>query len=172
PGPGPHLPGPYLSPGPNIDVDVGLWWLYPVDVYPPYEPDLPYPPGEPQEASPTEPPPSNTPPPPPGSPGNGPAGAVASGEVPPLPAEEFQEITVDPPPQLPVEARGFFDGDRLVLEAAVIDRSSGETLRTKSVERKVDPRNAAAVKRAVDELLSTDGWNAPEAPGSQSGNPP
>jgi hypothetical protein len=67
-----------------------------------------------------------------------------------------------PAEPLPIDARGFFAGDHLELEALILDRSTGEILWTKRVGSDVDPRAPAGVRAAVDELLEEGGWFPPD----------
>lgn len=144
-----HLPvspawaAPHGYVGPGIDVEVGLWWVIPVWPEPPpvyvYEP---------------LPPPAVTPP-------ASPLPEDAAPALPDEPPARPDQLAMEPPELLPVEDRGFFAGDRLVLEAVVLDRATGEALWVKRLERKIDPRNAPAVKGAVDALLSEGGWQPP-----------
>lgn len=145
PGPGfPARPAPGPRPwraGPAVDLDLGFWWVLPAEPaeepYPPaWAPPLALP------AAPQEP------------------GAEAWDE----PGAEPEAIPLPPPPQLPVEQRGFFAGDRLTLEAVLVDRETGETLWVKRLDTKADPRDPGAVRAAVDQLLSPGGW-LPPAPG-------
>jgi hypothetical protein len=153
---GPAWPAPHGPHGPAVDVEVGLWWAFPI-----YEPEP-----VPMYAYDLAPAP---PPPPPGADDGGPAPEYdwyadePSAGMPPAIPPDAGQITLPPPDQLPVEERGFFAGDRLVLEAVVLDRTTGEALRVKRISRKVDPRNAAGVKEAVDALLSAEGWEPPAA---------
>lgn len=142
PAPGlvPALPGLFHHHGPEVDVGVGLWWAIPLGEPPPYYVYAPAPP------EPPEPPPA-------------PEEDAAPGEPPPAPSSA--ELAVAPPAPLPMEERGFFDGDRLTLQAVVVDRDTGEPLWEKRVRRKADPRDARAVKEAMDALLSEGGWMPP-----------
>lgn len=135
----PGAPYPHRSPGPSVNVEVGFWWMIPISESPePAVYDLP--PG----------------PPPPDAYPEDEAGEPAQEN-----AAEPAPLSLPPPGVYPVEDRSFFDGDRLVLEAVVVDRASGEALWVKRVSRKADPRDARAVKEAVDQLLTEGGWQAP-----------
>jgi hypothetical protein len=92
---------------------------------------------------------------------------VPEGDEPPAdlaeeasPGAGLIRFPLPPPERLPIDDRGFFDGDRLELEAVVLDRSTGEALWAKRISRKADPRDTRAVKEAVDALLSEGGWQA------------
>ena len=139
PAPGiPFRPVPHSSPGPSVDIEVGFWWALP-PTQPPETVVYELPPAPVEPATPWE----------------------EEGAEPVENPAELDELALPPPDGYPIEDRGFFDGDRLVLEAVVIDRTSGEALWTKTVRRKVDPRNARAVKEALDVLLSEGGWHPP-----------
>jgi len=138
-----HHPGPILL----LDVDVGYWWTFPVAP----EPWGPY-----DEVAPASLPPLLPAPP---------VEAVPEEEEAPLapapPAPELDELYLSPPPPLPVAKRGYFDGDVMVLDAVVVDRVTGQTLWVKRVSRAADPCDAAAVRAAMDQLLSGEGWMPP-----------
>jgi hypothetical protein len=154
PAPGaPVWPAQHWHHGPAVVVDVGFWWIIPftpepgpVYAYEPLPEPMPPPPGAPFAEAPF----AATPPPDAGEPPH---------EMPPV----LGELSLAPPDRYPVEERGFFDGDRLMLEAVVLDRATGEALWAKQIRRKADPRDARAVKEAVDALLSEGGWQAPSA---------
>lgn len=146
PGSAPFPPRRVAGPAVGVDVEVGLWWMIPLGPDPYAEPSYPY-----------DAPPTYLPPPP-----DAPAPVAdrweeESQELPAQPAR----LALAPPDPFPIEERGFFDGDRLVLEATVLDRETGEALWAKRISRKADPRDARAVKEAVDALLAEDGWQAP-----------
>jgi len=144
------------EPSPSIAVDFDFYFPIPLDPEPvppyPYAPFVPPPPPEfgPPLAWPVA------------------ADAVGTHAARPAPEEGPSEIVLLPPAPYPVASRGFFDGDRLVLEAIVLDRATGEVLWTKRMSRDADPRDALAVKQVVDELLAEDGWMPPAPPGSGS----
>jgi hypothetical protein len=133
-------PVPRPWPGPSVDIEVGLWWTLPFT--------------EPPETTVYDLPPA---PVEPGTPWEEEYGAPAA------PEPRLDQLAMPPPDGYPVDDRGFFDGDRLVLEAVVVDRENGEAVWTKSVSRKADPRDARAVQEAVDALLSEEGWQPPAA---------
>lgn len=151
PAPGaPSWPAPRPYAGPAIDIEVGFWWMIPIEdpeAIATYElPPAPPPEGEPADeggAADGQP-----------SPGD----EAQSEEIPQAIPPEADQLTLPPPDGFPIGDRGFFSGDQLVLEALVLDRTSGEALRVKRVSRKVDPRDARAVKDAMDALLSDGGW--------------
>ncbi|HYD39932.1 MAG TPA: hypothetical protein VEB43_03810 [Anaeromyxobacter sp.] len=133
--------------GPDVHVDVGIGWWVPLMPEPlPLPPDAALPPH-----------------------GDAPAGEAAPSEEAPRTPDDAQAdarpeqpaaktIPLAPPEPLEVESRGFWDGDRLVLDAVMVDPETGEVLWTKRVAKSVDPRNVKAVRAAVDELFSDGGW--------------
>jgi hypothetical protein len=142
-----HAPGP----GPVLDVELGYWWFVPVGSWGPYygnapeplPPALPTPPAEDAgDALPQEP---------------------ADAGEPQEPMPELEELRLDPPPAFPLAQRSYFDGDRMVLDAVIVDRSTGETLWVKKVSRPGDLRDPGAVRAAVDALLEGGGWMPPAA---------
>lgn len=79
------------------------------------------------------------------------------------PEEPITAVTLAPPPPLPVEARGFWAGDETALELVRVDRWTGLPRWVKTVRASVDPRDAAAVRRLLDQALADGkGW-APAA---------
>ncbi len=151
PAPGPGFPArPAPAPhawhaGRSAGVDAGIWWVVPLE--PDVEPG-PYA-WAPPMALPDEPPEA----------GDG-AGAWEELEG------EPDAIPLPAPPRLPVAQRGFFAGDRLSLEAVLVDRETGETLWVKRLESRADPRDPRAVRGAVDELLAPGGWMPPSPDGN------
>jgi hypothetical protein len=139
-----HHPGPILL----LDVDVGYWWTFPVAPGPwgPYDEVAPAP------LPPYLPPPAGDEP-----------EELADDQAPALPlqAPDLEDLQLSPPPPLPLAGRGYFDGDVMVLDAVVVDRTSGETLWVKRVSRAADLRDPAAVRSAMDALLSGEGWMPP-----------
>jgi hypothetical protein len=155
PRPVPHPPPPSIGHHPHGDggggVAVGVDVWVPVYVEPP-------PPGE-------EAPPEHVVVRPPDAEPAAPPDATTAAVEPP-PAPETTRFPLAPPEPFPVEERGFFDGDRLKIEALLLDRRSGEVLWVKRVSRSADPRDPKAVKAAIDELLKDGGWSAPAPAGS------
>lgn len=140
----------HSHPGPAVGVELGLGWTVPL------VPEAP-PPLEIRELPPRAPPPA-------------PGGEPAQPEAP----SQATHFPLPPPELLPVKERGFFAGDQLALEATILDRSTGAALWVKRIDRKVDPRDARAVKEAIDLLLAEEGWMppagvevGPEQPGSE-----
>ncbi|MCM2333964.1 MAG: hypothetical protein NDI82_08435, partial [Anaeromyxobacteraceae bacterium] len=90
----------------------------------------------------------------------------APAEAAPAGAEEaaagaLGEVRLPPLAPLPLEERGFFDGDALVLELTLVDRVTGEPRWTKWVEAEADPCDREAVRRVLDEALGeAAGWVA------------
>jgi hypothetical protein len=84
---------------------------------------------------------------------------LAEPEASPEPAAPWA-IRLVPPPPLPVQARGFFQGDSLQVELTLVDRATGQPRWRKTIEREVDPRSAPAVKRVLDEALVAADWTA------------
>jgi hypothetical protein len=74
----------------------------------------------------------------------------------------LQVVALEPPPRLPVEARGFFQGDSLLVELVLVDRHTGRPLWRKTVERDIDPRNAPKVRAMLDEALAVGDWTPVE----------
>jgi hypothetical protein len=171
PAPGyPMYPAPYhgYDHGPFFSWGIGFW----IDLTPPYYPPpvTDVTPGP--WAPPPEPPPAWSQAPdaeddwvverPEGAiAGEMPDAAPAPEEVaPPEPAEpdDVAELQLPPPEPLAVDRRGFFDGDLLRLEVWIVDRKTGQPLRKKTVKEGVDPRNAEAVRKALDKVLRPGGW--------------
>jgi hypothetical protein len=77
----------------------------------------------------------------------------------PAEASELAAVSLPPPRALDLERRGYFAGDLLRLELAVVDRRSGAAIWTKEVEGEVDPRDAAAVEKLLSAALADGkGW--------------
>jgi len=76
---------------------------------------------------------------------------------PPPPPDEMAAQPLPPLPQmekLPLDQRGFFDGDVTVLEVDVVDRATGTVLWTRRVKSSGDPRDRGDVQRLLDEALA------------------
>jgi hypothetical protein len=74
-------------------------------------------------------------------------------------AAEVAAISLPPLQPLEVERRGFFAGDALRLELTLVDRSTGDPLWVKTIEKDVDPRDGKAVRALVDGALDDpSGW--------------
>jgi len=56
--------------------------------------------------------------------------------------------------KLPLDSRGFFDGDQTMLEVDVVDRATGAVLWTRRVKSGADPRDRGDVARLLDEALA------------------
>lgn len=79
----------------------------------------------------------------------------------PVAAQDVATVTLPPPRPLEVEKRGFFAGDQLRLELMLVDPQGGAVRWVKSVERDVDVRDAAAVRKVLDGAFADpDGWTA------------
>ena len=72
---------------------------------------------------------------------------MAAEPAPPLPPLPQME-------KLPLDQRGFFDGDLTVLEVDVVDRATGTVLWTRRVRSGADPRDRGDVQRLLDEALA------------------
>jgi hypothetical protein len=80
----------------------------------------------------------------------------------PPPDEMADDLEPMPPPlpplpemeKLPLDQRGFFDGDQTLLEVDVVDRATGTVLWTRRVKSGADPRDRAEVARLLDEALA------------------
>jgi hypothetical protein len=132
----PHAHGGGVSVGVGVNVDL---WAPPYAAAP-----------LPAERLPPPPPDDAAPPP------SGEAWELAPDAPGPLEA-----VWMPPPPPLPVDGRGFFAGDTLVLELVLVDRVTGAPLWSKVVEKGVDPRDARAVRSVVDAAFSEPGgWIA------------
>ncbi len=78
---------------------------------------------------------------------------------PPLAAEEEGEVLLAALPPLDVGQRGFFAKDLTRLELTLVDRATGAPLWVKTVERRIDPRDACAVRKLLDAALDdAAGW--------------
>jgi hypothetical protein len=80
-------------------------------------------------------------------------------EIPlPAPPEPPPPYVPPPPPTMPVEERGFFDGDEVVIDLYLQDARSGDTLWSASARDWADPRDAAAVTRLLEQALAGHAW--------------
>ena len=117
----------------SIELDVGWWW-------PPAE----APPGPWTWSAPGWDP--------------GMAGTAAASEVPGIQLRPpLRAITLPPLAPLDLDRRGFFEGDLLQLDLTLVD-TSGTPVWWKAVEDQVDPCDAQAVRRLLDEALVRYGW--------------
>jgi hypothetical protein len=98
------------------------------------------------------------------------AGPSPSGsdEDPAAPWED-DAVAADPAPALPpvpelgLDDRGYFAGDVVVLDLTLVDRRSGQPVWTRTVRDEIDPRDPAAMARAVDGALAGEPWAQPAA---------
>jgi len=92
-------------------------------------------------------------------PGPAPELEVAPAEAEPTEDAPAGEVALRPLPPLPLEERGFFDGDRLVLELTLVDRITGEPRFSKWVEAEADPCDRKAVRKILDRAFAeAEGW--------------
>ena len=74
-----------------------------------------------------------------------------------------QHLVLAPPPPLPVDSRGYFDGDALEVELTLVERATGRAAWRKVARGEIDPRDRDAVRAIVRPLLAAGGWQAIEA---------
>ena len=85
-----------------------------------------------------------------------PPAVVAEAEVAPL-----TQVALPPLAPFPLDERGFFADDALVLELTLVDAATGEPRWQKWVEEEADVRDREAVKRILDRALGeAEGWAA------------
>jgi hypothetical protein len=91
-----------------------------------------------------------------------PAAEYAIAPLPVTATERLSAVTLPAPLPLTVSHRGFFDGDWVRLELAVVDARTGAVRLTKTVVEDVDVRDARRIRQVIDDALSTwDGWTTP-----------
>jgi hypothetical protein len=89
----------------------------------------------------------------------------------PPPPEDDSDVDADaeppsPPLELPpfaapdVQRRGFFDGDEIRLQVAVLDRATGRLLWVNEAKTDGDPRDRSDVDRALDAVFESASWAA------------
>jgi hypothetical protein len=61
-------------------------------------------------------------------------------------------------PDLPLDNRGTFDGDRTLLQLDPVDRNTGKLIWSTSVAKDVDPRDREDVARMVALAFRRQGW--------------
>jgi hypothetical protein len=77
------------------------------------------------------------------------------------------EVHLGPPAPLPLEQRGFFAGDDMLVELVAVDRMTGEPRLRKVARRSIDPTDAAEVRKFLRRALVEGAWEpVPAAPGS------
>jgi len=147
-----HLPrawGPRVY-GPDVPF---IWWDF--NFYVPPEPLVLAPEGD-------EPPPAF-------AVDDGPSPIIADAE-PPAPEQQPEPPPPPPPPELqlpllaesvdfPVQDRGFFAGPRTALQVDLLDRATGRAVWTRAVADDVDPLDARAVARLMDDALEGQDWS-------------
>jgi len=88
----------------------------------------------------------------------GPAAAPAEAADAAPPAG-LAEVVLPALPPFPVEERGFFSDDELVLEFTLVDEATGEPRWMKRVSAKADPCDREQVRRVVEQALDeAAGW--------------
>jgi hypothetical protein len=95
--------------------------------------------------------------------------------LPPPPPEDDDDLPADsepfaqpppPPLELPpfvppdVQKRGFFDGDEILLQVALLDRASGRLLWVKEAKTDGDPLDRDDVDRALDAVFAGVPWSS------------
>lgn len=79
-------------------------------------------------------------------------------------AEPFDPAPALPPvAELGLDDRGTFAGDVVVLDLTLVDRRTGNPVWTRTVREEMDPRDEAAVARAIDRALAGEPWSRPAA---------
>ena len=68
------------------------------------------------------------------------------------------ELALPPPPDLPLETRGFFSGDETAVALDLVDQRTGQLLWSRVVRGEVDPRDAAALRKLVAGALAREPW--------------
>jgi hypothetical protein len=158
PAPVPYVPAPHGGVVVYGGVDVNLWypWYPCCDYWGPY----PYPATVTETTTVWTAPPAATDVAP-YAPALAPEGdelAFEDGELepePPRPVEQLQLGKVQP---LPVDKRGFFDGDDMVIELVVVDRMTGEPRLRKVARRAIDPCDVKAVRQLLQDTLKKGTW--------------
>jgi len=74
------------------------------------------------------------------------------------PPPPLEQIALGPMNPLPLETRGFFDGDDLVVELVVVDRITGEAKLRKIARRAVDPCDVKAVRKLLEDTVKKGPW--------------
>jgi hypothetical protein len=77
----------------------------------------------------------------------------------PEPAPEvISEVRLGPPAALPVEERGFFSSDDLLVELVVVDRFTGVPRLRKVARRSIDPTDVEDVRRFLRKAVAQGEW--------------
>jgi len=73
--------------------------------------------------------------------------------------EELSELRLGAPEPLPLDDRGFFAGDELLVELVVCDRLTGEPRLRKLARKEIDPTDAAKVREFLQRAVKEKkGW--------------
>jgi hypothetical protein len=72
--------------------------------------------------------------------------------------EPVSEVRLSAPAPLPLEERGFFAGDDLLVELVAVDRITGQPRLRKVARRSVDPTNAVEVRKFLRRALAEGAW--------------
>jgi hypothetical protein len=95
-------------------------------------------------------------------------GRIAAAPPPPEDDADVEPDAEPPPPglELPpfaipdVEHRGFFDGDEIRLQVAVLDRATGRLLWVNEAKTDGDPRDRRDIDHALDTVFAGASWAA------------
>jgi len=72
--------------------------------------------------------------------------------------EPVSEVRLSPPAPLPLEERGFFSGDDLLVELVVVDRFTGEPRLRKVARRSIDPTHVEDVRKFLRRAMAEGQW--------------
>ena len=86
-------------------------------------------------------------------------------------AGQDEALHLPPLPPLPLEARGYFDGDLLEVELTLVDRETGQAAWRKVVRGEVDPRDRGGVRALLQPLLGPEGWQPVAGPQAEVATP-
>jgi hypothetical protein len=70
----------------------------------------------------------------------------------------LSEVRLSAPEPLPLDDRGFFAGDDLLVELVAVDRLTGEPRLRKLARRSVDPTNAVEVRKFLRRAVAEGAW--------------